>query len=60
MREFIEREGASYSKREKMRLLKKRDLEWRSGDATGPGEGRFSGAVGNIRELGLEESARVL
>jgi len=60
MKDFIEREGASYSKREKMRLLKKRDLEWRTGDATGPGEGAFSGAVGNIADLNMDQSARVL
>ena len=60
MKDFIKREGASYSKREKMRLIKKRDLEWRSGDAAGLGEGGFSGAVGNIAHMSVEESARVL
>ena len=43
-----------------MRLIKKRDLEWRSGDAAGLGEGGFSGAVGNIAHMSVEESARVL
>lgn len=60
MKDFIRREGASFSRSEKQRLIRRRNNGWSPGNATGPGKGSFSGGVGGIVNMTVEESARIL
>ena len=60
MKEFIEREGAAYSKREDTGLQKRADIALLPGETAGPKPGYFSGAVGQIRRKDVDESARIL